>query len=270
MLSHVIGGYPVLPIAIMQEWLGHAALHLNPGLVLVGFDEVRVLKGVILNNGPCDLRAVASKIRRTGDVFEVDVELRSGPDDDPTAHARARAILATTLPTPPGYSRPAHLDEHDYRRGIDAAYRDVLFHGPHFHGIERIDGYSSQGIIARVRLAPAPADWMDDPLRSAWLGDPLVIDAGLQMGILWCYEELGSVSLPTYGARYRQYTATFPGDGIVATLEVRERSTHRVTADITFLDTGGTVVAQMEGYAWTVDPSLGEAFGREQLHAAGP
>jgi len=270
LLSHVIGGYPVLPIAIMQEWLGHAALHLNPGLVLVGFDEVRVLKGVILNNGPRDLRAVASKIRRTGDVFEIDVELRSGPDDDPTAHARARAILATTLPMPPGYSRPAHLDEHDYRRGIDAAYRDVLFHGPHFHGIERIDGCSSQGIIARVRLAPVPADWMDDPLRSAWLGDPLVIDAGLQMGILWCYEELGSVSLPTHGARYRQYTATFPSDGIVATLEVRERSTHRVTADITFLDTGGTVVAQMEGYAWTVDPSLGEAFGREQLHAAGP
>ena len=264
LLSHVIGGCPVLPVAVMQEWLGHAALHDSPGLVLHGFDEFRVLKGVILNNGPCDLRAVASKIRRNGDVFEVDVELRSGLDDHETAHARARAILATTLPTPPGYSRPAHLDERSYERGIDAAYRDVLFHGPHFHGIERIDGYSSQGIIARVRLAPAPADWMDDPLRSAWLGDPLVVDAGLQMGILWCHEELGSVSLPTCGARYRQYTATFPSDGIVASLEVRERSTHRVTADITFLDTGGTVVAQMEGYGWTVDPSLREAFGREQ------
>ena len=270
LLSHVIGGYPVLPVAVIQEWLGHAALHLNPGLVLLGFDEVRVLKGVILNNGPCDLRAVASKIRRTGTLFEVDVELRSVLDDNETTHARARAILATTLPTPPGYSRPAHLDEHDYRRGIDAAYRDVLFHGPHFHGIERIEGYSSQGIVARVRVAPVPADWMDDPLRSAWLGDPLVIDAGLQMGILWCHEELGSVSLPTYGARYRQYAATFPSDGIVATLEVRERSTHRVTADITFLDTGGSVVARMEGYAWTVDPSLGEAFGREQVHAARP
>ena len=270
LLSHVIGGYPVLPVAVMQEWLGHAALHDNPGLVLLGFDELRVLRGVILNNGSCDLRAVASKIRRNGEVFEVDVELRSGRDDTETAHARARAILATTLPTPPGYSRPARLGEHTYGRGIDAAYRDVLFHGPHFHGIERIDGYSSQGIIARVRSAPAPADWMDDPLRSAWVGDPLVIDAGLQMGILWCHEELGSVALPTYGARYRQYVATFPSDGIVAALEVRERSAHRVTADITFLDTGGTVVAQMEGYAWTVDPSLGEAFGHGQSAAEVP
>ena len=268
LLSHVIGGYPVLPVAVMQEWLGHAALHDNPGLLLHGFDEFRVLKGVILNNGPCDLRAVASKIRRCGDVFEVDVELRSGPDDNETAHARAHAILAATLPTPPSYSRPAHLDERTYGRSIDAAYRDVLFHGPHFHGIERIDGYSSQGIVARVRSAPAPQAWMDDPLRSVWLGDPLVVDVGLQMGILWCHEELGSVSLPTCGARYRQYTEAFPGAGVVAALEVRERSTLRVTADITFLDTSGTVVARMEGYAWTVDPSLREAFGREEAHAA--
>ena len=150
------------------------------------------------------------------------------------------------------------------------AYRDVLFHGPHFHGIERIEGYSSQGIVARVRSAPLPADWMDDPLRSAWLGDPLVVDGGLQMGILWCHEELGSVSLPTCGDRYRQYTATFPSDGVVAALEVRERSTHRVTADITFVDTRGTVVAQMERYAWTVDPSLRAAFGREESVVGAP
>jgi len=268
LLSHGIGGYPVLPVSVMQEWLGHAALHDNPGLLLRGFDEFRVLKGVILNNGPCDVRAVASKIRRCGDVFEVDVELRSGPDHDETAHARARAILAATLPTPSAYSRPAHLDERSYGRGIDAAYREVLFHGPHFHGIERIEGYSSKGIVARLRSAPPPMDWMDDPLRSVWLGDPLVVDAGLQMGILWCYEELGSVSLPTYGARYRQYTETFPSAGVVAALEVRDRSTHRVTADITFLDTSGTVVARMEGYAWTVDPSLREAFGSQEIHAA--
>ena len=267
--SHVLGGFPVLPVAVMQEWLGHAALHDNPGLLLLGFDEFRVLKGVILNNGPCDLRAVASKIRRTGDRFEVDVELRSGPEDHETAHARARAILGTTLPTAPEHTYPARLGEHSYTRGVDAVYRDVLFHGPHFHGIERIDGHSSAGIIARLRSAPAPAEWMEDPLRSAWLGDPLIVDAGLQMGILWCHEELGSVSLPTYGARYRQFAATFPRDGVLAVLEVRERSSHRVTADITFLAAGGTVVARMEGYAWTVDPSLREAFGREQSpHAA--
>ena len=258
--SHVIGGYPVLPVAVMQEWLGHGALHDNPGLLLGGFTEFRVLKGVILSNGPRDLRVVVSKIRRQDECFEVDVELRSGPEEDETAHARAGAMLLSTLPAAPDYTQPPQLDKQNYGYSVDAAYREVLFHGPHFHGIESIDGYSSDGLVAHVRSAPAPADWMDDPLRSAWLGDPLIVDAGLQMGILWCHKVLGCVSLPTFGARYRQYTPTFPTDGVVAALEVREQTPHRVTGDITFLDATGTVLARMEGYAWTVDPSLRDAF----------
>lgn len=258
--SHVIGGYPVLPVAIMQEWLAHGALHDNPGLLLGGFEEFRVLKGVILNNGPRELRVVVSKIRRREESFEVDVELRSGPEGDQTAHARACAVLHSALPAPPVYARPDDIDAQNYGYSVDAAYREVLFHGPHFHGIERIDGYSPNGLVARVRSAPAPSEWMDDPLRSAWLGDPLLVDAGLQMGILWCHKALGSVSLPTFGARYEQYTTAFPADGVIAILEVREHSPQRVTGDITFLDVTGTVLARMEGYAWTVDPSLRDAF----------
>ena len=258
--SHVIGGYPVLPVAVMQEWLGHGALHDNPGLLLAGFSEFRVLKGVILRNGARDLRVVVSKIRRRDDSFEVDVELRSGPEDDETAHARACATLRSTWSAPPVYVRPAELDAQAYGYSVDAAYREVLFHGPHFHAIERIDGYSSDGLVAHVRSAPAPSEWMDDPLRSAWLGDPLIVDAGLQMGILWCHKALGSVSLPTFGARYEQYAPAFPTNGVVAVLEVLEQSPNRMTGDITFLDASGTVVARMEGYAWTVDPTLRDAF----------
>ncbi len=68
------------------------------------------------------------------------------------------------------------------------------------------------------------------------------------------------MSLPTFGARYRQYTDAFPTDGVVAALEIREQIPHRVTGDITFVDASGTVLARMEGYAWTVDPSLRDAF----------
>ncbi|MDA1092160.1 MAG: SDR family oxidoreductase [Acidobacteria bacterium] len=258
--SHVIGGHPVLPVAIMHEWLGHGALHDNPGLLLAGFSEFRVLKGVILNEGARDLRVAVSKIRREGDSFEVDVELRSGPQGDETVHARACATLRASLATPPGYLRPAEFECEAYGCSVEAAYRDVLFHGPHFHGIERIDGYSSDHLVAHVRSAPEPSEWMDDPPRSAWLGDPLIVDAGLQMGILWCHQTFGSVALPTFGARYEQYAPTFPTDGVVAILEVLEQSPSRVTGDITFLDASGTVVARMEGYEWTVDPSLSEAF----------
>ena len=122
----------------------------------------------------------------------------------------------------------------------------------------------------------------------------------LVMAMLGCHPRIAVPEVVWYYSRFRPYLFTFgdlSDDDSFRTLasemvfglktpfwgmkvnvrtivdeilfEVRERSSHRVTADITFLAAGGTVVARMEGYAWTVDPSLREAFGREQSpHAA--
>ncbi len=261
--SHVIGGYPVLPVAVILEWLGHAALHDNPGLLLSGFEEFRVLKGVVLTNGPADLTVAASKARRSDGRFEVDVALHSRASNGrETPHARARAILTTDLPAPPAYVQSDLIVANAYPRD---AYEDVLFHGPSFQGIERVDGFSDEGMVAFVRPAPGPSDWMAEPVRSAWLGDPLAVDAGLQLGILWCHERLNAPSLPSYGAGYVQYRPTFPEDGVTAVLEVRSATDTRLTADVTFVDAAGVVVARMIGFEWTVDASLRAAFGREAV-----
>ena len=124
-------------------------------------------------------------------------------------------------------------------------------------------------MTAVVRSAPPPAEWMVDPPRSVWLGDPLVVDAGLQLGILWCYETLGSVSLPSFGACYRQYRSPLPGGGLSAVLTARKSDPRRLTADVAFLDADSRVVAKMDGFEWTVDASLGAAFGRASVAAAG-
>ncbi len=267
--SHVIGGHPVLPVAVILEWLGHGALHDNPGLLLHGFEDFRVLKGVVLTNGPADLRVTASKARRNGSLFEVDVELRGHASNGrETPHARARAILATALPAPPTFSPPEEIGCRTYARGVEGAYNEVLFHGPGFQGIERVAGYSAEGMVAYVRSAAGPSDWMSEPVRSAWLGDPLVVDAGLQIGILWCHEELGAVSLPSSGAGYYQYRPSFPEIGVSAVLEIRSANETQMTADVTFLDEAGIVVAQMRGFSWTVDASLQAAFGREAVAGA--
>ncbi len=261
--SHVIDGHPVLPMAMMAEWLGHAALHGNPGLMLHGLDDLRVLKGVVLSNGPRDMQVAASRARREGDYYAVDVELRTGSNgDEELLHARAKVLLADSRPRSPEFAVPAELDSRPYSRGIDGAYGEVLFHGPSLRGISRVRGMSAAGLVAELKSAPAPTEWMHEPLRSAWIGDPLVIDGALQLGILWGFEELGSVSLPNFGARYRQYRE-FPTGGVTSVLEVRESHPHQLIIDVTFLDGDGAVVARMEGYEWTVDGSLRRAFGHD-------
>ena len=84
------------------------------------------------------------------------------------------------------------------------------------------------------------------------------------------------MSLPSYGERYRQYVSVFPQDGATVMLEVRRTSgnarptTGVMTADVVFLGSTGHVIARMEGYTWTVDPSLSAAFGREAVAGAQP
>jgi malonyl CoA-acyl carrier protein transacylase/NADP-dependent 3-hydroxy acid dehydrogenase YdfG len=63
--SHVIDGRAVVPLALMTEWFGHGALHENPGLVLHGLEELRVLNGIRLTEpkDPAPARVLRSRTR---------------------------------------------------------------------------------------------------------------------------------------------------------------------------------------------------------------
>ena len=101
---------------------------------------------------------------------------------------------------------------------------------------------------------------MKDPLRSNWIADPLVLDSAFQMAIIWCFEERGLVSLPSYSAGYRQYRDNFPLDGVTAVFEVKEVTDHKIKGDFTFLDADDVVVARLTGFEAVMDASLSKAF----------
>jgi hypothetical protein len=97
-------------------------------------------------------------------------------------------------------------------------------------------------------------------MRNQWISDPLVLDCAFQMATLWCYEENGVVSLPSYGASYRQYCQQFPSDSIIVVLEVTEVTNRKMQGNFTFLDANQKVVASFEGYEAIMDASLLNAF----------
>ncbi len=263
--SHIIGGKPVLPVAMMLEWLGHAALHNNPGLQLRGFDDFRVFKGVILEDNHRELEFAAGNARREGSTFYVPLELRSlNADRRTVTHARAVAVLAVALekaPTPPQVQLP---QTHPFTDDLDSIYGSILFHGPAFRGIENIIGFSDDGILATTKPTPRPALWMDAPLRTTWIADPLAVDVALQLGILWGHESLAAPSLPSAGQSFRRY-AQFPSSGVKCLLHVTESKPRRITADVAFLDAQNNVIAQMNGFRWTVDKALANAFRTQAL-----
>ncbi|MEE8320623.1 MAG: polyketide synthase dehydratase domain-containing protein, partial [Gammaproteobacteria bacterium] len=259
--SHVMNGHAVLPVAMMTEWFGHGAMHDNPGLLYIGFDELRVFKGVTLTSATAvDLQILAGLSIKSGEIEVVPVELRSGN----TLHAQARVVLATAYPELP---QPVTADVTGaYPFNHDQIYQSgQLFHGPALHGIKSVEVCSDKGMIAQVQAAPRPLEWMEKPIRSSWLADPLALDASFQMMILWCFQQLGMGSLPTGMARYRQYQRSFPREGTRVVVHIDQYTDHNTKALIEFLDHNDNLIARIEGYECVSDASLNQAFTRNQL-----
>jgi NADP-dependent 3-hydroxy acid dehydrogenase YdfG len=273
--SHVLDSRPVLPVALMVEWMGHAALHGNPGLVWHGLEDLRVFRGIVLRDRSLTLRAFASRLEKlkagetpaTGNrpAWRVATELRSSDERD-GLHARANVLLVERLPHPNGADsgrRP--LPRKPYGRPVDEAYDRLLFHGPHLRGLEAIESVTEEGASARVRCAPPPSEWMQDPLRDTWLADPLVLDSAFQLAIVWSSEQRGAGCLPCHLGRYRQFRSRFPREGTRIALHVSRLRGSLLSADIVFTDASGRTIAILEGYEATLDASLAAAFQRREV-----
>jgi acyl transferase domain-containing protein/NAD(P)-dependent dehydrogenase (short-subunit alcohol dehydrogenase family) len=259
--SHVIDGKPVVPMALMTEWFAHGALHENPGLVLHGLDDIRVLKGIRLESEKKHIRLLAGKLRKTGDYYEVPVELRDGQEAGrDIIHSSAKAILSEQLPSAPSYQFSKAMVAKAYDKSTEDVYDKILFHGNQLQGIRKIISCSSRGMVAHISPAPAPDEWISTPLRNQWIGDPLVLDSAFQMATVWCYEEKGIVSLPSYAASYRQYCPQFPLDGVTVVLEIKEATSRKMRGDFTFIDSNDGIVASLSGFEAILDPSLLKAF----------
>jgi len=262
--SHVLDGKPVVPFALMAEWFGHSALHENPGLYFHGLDDMRLLAGIKIDQGKKNgISLFSGKAQKNGSVFEIEVETRNSSQD--LIHAKAKAVLTDKLPSAPVFDESDPIGSMAYTRSINEIYEKILFHGEKLHGIKRITGYSSDGMTALISCAPKPEQWMTEPLRSKWIIDPLILDSAFQMASLWCYEETGVVSLPSYIASYRQYRENFPPEGVTGILEVKHVTDHKMTGDFTFIDADNIIVATLTGYEAIMNASLNQAFKLRRL-----
>jgi NAD(P)-dependent dehydrogenase (short-subunit alcohol dehydrogenase family) len=265
--SHVLDGKAVLPMAMAVEWLAHGALHGNPGFRFHGFNNLRICKGVIFDQGSaCTLSVMAGKAEKHDSLFIVPVELTgSTADGGSILHVRAEIVLATKLPE--GIRSIVDFPTTPYAPNSGAIYdNERLFHGPDLQGIEQVGGCSAKGITALVKAAPKPDMWIKQPLRNIWLTDPLVVDSAFQLMILWSFERSGSGSLPSFAGRYRQFQDSFPREGAQIVIKVTAERNHGASADIEFLDrNSGKLIARLENYECIIDPSLQKAFRRNQL-----
>ena len=270
MASHVLDGRAVLPAAMTLEWLAHGALHGNPGLRFVGVDDLHVFKGVVIRPGESmRIRICADKAEKRGDEFLVVAEICSGGSNGGRVlHARASVVLAAEQPDA-GAPKVSH-DMPALDQSIETIYAETLFHGPAMHGLLDVESCGDAGLVARCRVAPPPRDWMEEPVRSRWIADPLVLDSGLQAMIVWTSDRVGEASLPSRLTRYRQFVPSFPEEGARIVIDVHQRTKGTVVSDIDWIGNDGELLARLEGYESVLDSSLSRAFRHNRLDESAP
>jgi hypothetical protein len=188
-------------------------------------------------------------------------------DGREVVHSRAEVILGSDLAAAPTAGEIPSLAR--YPLDPDDIYQRILFHGPELRGLEQVVGCGPAGIVVIAQTAPAPAAWVQQPQRSTWLADPLVLDCAFQAMSVWCHAERGAVSLPSAVGRYRQFVRRFPSGSVRIICRV-ERATGpvvRVAIDVVADD--GKLLARMDGFECVLDAALTAAFRRNRLERAG-
>jgi hypothetical protein len=244
--DHAIDGVPVVPVALAIEWFARAARAFRPELELAGLRNVDVLRGVSLHDFDHTPKRLVLNCRENnggGDAGSTTLQLQLG-DGNGTTYYRCRADLVTQRKEP---EIPSPTDaEPSFEAWDGGALYDgkILFHGPKFQMLQNIDGISDHGVIADLTGVCEPG-WAPAAVEP-WCTDPLILDGGLQLALLWGSRVLGGASLPTAIAHIRTFDD--PGRGpFRCTLKGRSASGNKAVSDAVFHDASGRIVAELAG-----------------------
>ena len=231
--GHQVAGLPVVPLALVAEWMARAVRGWRPGLRLRALHELKVLKGIRL-----------SGFRNGGDRLRIEGRSRAGDTQldlrilghNGAFHYSARAEFG-----PPEISAEARPTMQLEAWNGTPMYQDLLFHRGPFELIESLTGISDEGVAARLRGVAAAA-WPEQD----WHFDVAALDGGLQLAVLYGQRMLGGPNLPTSVAEMRHLATPVPGP-ITAAAYARRVGQGMTTTDIVYTDASGRAVAEMLG-----------------------
>ncbi|MFF7987862.1 SDR family NAD(P)-dependent oxidoreductase [Streptomyces sp. NPDC007901] len=173
--DHEIAGLPVVPVALVLEWLTGAARATFPGeRAEVG--DLDVLSKIGLEDFATASRRLWLDTRANGGTFTVQL---TGPGGRP--HYRAALAPSGDPVASRAWRRPVGLSEPD--RVIYDGH--LLFHGPAFRALTAVDAIGQAGAVGTL-CGVTELGWPEEP----WHTDPAAVDGCMQLAAAWAAQVL--------------------------------------------------------------------------------
>jgi nucleoside-diphosphate-sugar epimerase len=237
------GGVPVIPAVLVVEWFFRAAKACFPGLAVQGARDLKVLRGVPVEDyDGRGVRLVVQARTLESTAAETALEMKLLDAQGKPRYAAQVRLGAHPAPAPTASSDDPPGSGDGATCTVAEAYRDALFHRPPFDVVRALDGlYDGRagGELVGVRAAGWP--------REPWIADPAILDGGLQIAIVWSRHVLGGATLPTAIGSVDLY-GEGPAEAPVRCVLRGERAgQRRVLLDLTFLGAEGRPIAALRG-----------------------
>ena len=245
-------GLPLMPLTMTIELMAEAAASLVPGLTVVEVRDIRALNWLGFDRGQAGLRITA--IRRGGPESAAEVQVtvrlaRSESVAEAIDIAEGVVSLADRYPDAPDGTIKLRSPRPSKWRP-DRLYKDHMFHGPNFRGIETIDSWARNGSCATLKVLSRSAlfESRRDP---RFLMDPVLLDAAAQLIGYWAAEHLptGFNVFPYRVKSVRVFEPMLPeGDSVTCQAGIRLIGDAQIHADLEITASDGRMVARVEGW----------------------
>ncbi|MFI0407826.1 beta-ketoacyl synthase N-terminal-like domain-containing protein [Actinomadura sp. 3N508] len=145
--------FPIVPLATLLEVLADTARELLPGMVVIGFEDVRAVRWIVAAP-PTTTEIRAHLVEERDRLRRVKVVVEN--------HAHGTVLLADRYPAPPAPDTTPLTIEGPPIVTADRLYEERwMFHGPLFRGITEITAVAEDGVRAVLTSLPTPGALLD-------------------------------------------------------------------------------------------------------------
>ena len=261
--DHCLDGKPVLPAAVALEYLAQLVQNIWSYLIIAQVQDLRVWRGIVLDSEvgkQVILKAKAVNGKIDSQTLSVIAEIVDPQKQTP--FYRATLILRPELESSP----QVNLSPLNTNSGLDvaSAYKKYCFHGELFQLLHSIDKFNSQGMAAQVKPSK-PGLWLNNNHQSNqnWLFDPGLIDASLQMALMWTHIQGDTGALPSRFGKIIRYKNFSPQDSLRIELRIQEFSDTTMRFNAVFSNKKNQICLQLVDMENTCSRALNRLSNNE-------